>query len=114
MKFVMQSPHLTLGDKLQKTIEKKFEGLDKLFDRIDSCNILLKKEKDDKRENCIVEARLSVPGNDLFAREQAESFEIAAEKVSGDLESQLRKHKAKLNKKSRIPGDQALNDEEPE
>jgi ribosome-associated translation inhibitor RaiA len=48
----------------------------------------------------------------LYAREKAESFEIAAEKVVLDLESQIKKHKAKLNVRATVPVDKLVSDEE--
>ncbi len=114
MKTVVQSPHIKLGTRIQRVVQKKFDRLEKLFDRIESCSILLKTERNGKQENFIVEAKLAVPGNDLFARDHAESFEIAAEKVSLELESQLKKHKAKLNKKATLPIDHFLGDADAE
>jgi putative sigma-54 modulation protein len=79
--------------------------LEKLFESIAQCNIVLKKQKNDKQNNFIVEAKLEVPGNDLYASDQAESFEIATEKVCKDLESQVKKHKEKLYQKPLKPVD---------
>ncbi len=112
MKTIIQSPHIKVTEKLQRTMEQKFEKLDRLFDRIELCSIVLKQEKNNRQENCITEAKLSVPGNDLFATAKAASFETAADKVYLEIESQLRKHKAKLTKKATLPGDHFANDEE--
>jgi ribosome-associated translation inhibitor RaiA len=57
--------------------------------------IVLKKEKNNKMETSIVEARLGISGNDLFASAHAERFSQAAEMVCLALESQIKKHKAK-------------------
>jgi putative sigma-54 modulation protein len=97
---------------MEIAIQEKFDRLEKVFDRILQSHIVLKKAKEDKQNYFVVEARLVVPGNDLFAREKAESFEIAAEKVVLDLESQIKKHKAKLNQRATVPVDKLVNDEE--
>lgn len=109
MKFHIQSPHIhKLNPETQKLIEEKFERLERQFDRIERCNILLKKEKNAKRDNFLVEANLVIPGNDLFAKELAESFEVAAEMVCRSLESQIKKQKAKLHHKATTTVDQHL------
>jgi len=112
MQYVIQSPRIRISDKTEIAIQEKFDRLEKVFDRILQGNIVLKKEKEDKQNYFVVEARLAVPGNDLFAREKAESFEIAAEKVVLDLESQVKKHKAKLNVRASVPVDKLVSDEE--
>lgn len=113
MKFHIQSPHIhKLNPETQKLIEEKFERLERQFDRIERCNILLKKEKNAKRDNFLVEAILVIPGNDLFAKELAESFETAAQEVCRSLESQLKKHKAKLHNQATASADQQLEDDD--
>ena len=73
MKFNIQTPHIQkLNEITQKAVQEKFERLEKQYDRIERCNILLKKEKNAKRDNYLVEATLVVPGNDLFAKELAD------------------------------------------
>ncbi|MEK6782586.1 MAG: ribosome-associated translation inhibitor RaiA [Bacteroidota bacterium] len=113
MNIITQTPHIKkLNPKTQRAVEEKFERFDKLFDRIERCNILLKKERNEKRDNFLVEATLVVPGNDLFAKELAESFEVAAEKVCQNLESQIKKHKAKLNQKATTSVDNYIEEDE--
>lgn len=113
MNFIIQTPHIQkLNPETQKAVLGKFERFERQFNRIERCSILLKKEKNAKRSNFLVEATLVVPGNDLFAKELAESFEVAAEKVCLNLESQIKKRKSKLHQKSATPVDQYLKDEE--
>ena len=64
-----------------------------MSDRIVSCDVLLKKEENDKQLKYIVEARLNVPGKSLFATERAETFEIALDKLIDDVIHQLRRYK---------------------
>jgi putative sigma-54 modulation protein len=113
MKFNIQSPHIQkLNPETQIVIQEKFERFERQYDRIERCNILLKKEKNAKRNNFLVEATLVIPGNDLFAKELAESFEIAAEEVCRSLESQLKKHKTKLHNQATVSADQQLEDDD--
>jgi putative sigma-54 modulation protein len=113
MQYIFKSPHLTVNAKTEGAVQKKFERFASI-NRIEQCQILLKKEKNGKQENYIVEGKLVLPGNDLFAREQAASFEVAAENVCLDLERQLHKHKTKLNKKTLKPADQYINERDEE
>jgi putative sigma-54 modulation protein len=95
MKIIIQSPHIKLSNRIERVIAEKFERLEKVSDRIIRCEIVLKKEKNAKDNDFVVEARLAVPGNDLFSKESGPKFEIAAEDVCLDLERQLRKRKGK-------------------
>ena len=100
MQITIQSPHRKVSDKTEEAISKKFERFEKLLTTIIRCDVILKKEKNSKQENFVVEARLVIPGNDLFSRGHAERFETAIDKVCADLESQIRKHKEKFNRKA--------------
>lgn len=91
--MIIQSPRLKPSKHIERVVSEKFQRFEQLSDRIIRCDILLKKEKDSRDDGFIVEAKLAVPGRDLFAKESAAKFEIAAEKVCEDLERQLRKHK---------------------
>lgn len=101
MKVTIQSPKITLNEKQQEYIIKKFTHLDKLYNRIEECQVIFKREKNEKQNSFVIEAKLAVPGNDLFAREDEENFELAVDKTCADLESQLRKKKEKLNIRDR-------------
>lgn len=49
-------------------------------------------------DNKTVEIRLNVPGNRLFAKEQARSFEAATDQAADSLRAQLKKFKTKIKK----------------
>jgi len=112
MQYIIQSPQLRISEETEIALQEKFDRLEKFFDRIQQCKIMLKKEKEGKQNYFVVEVKLAVPGNDLFASDQAESFEVAADTVFLQLESQLKKHKAKLNQRATVPVDKFVNDEE--
>ncbi len=95
MQIIIQSPRIKLSNRIERIIYEKFERLEKVSDRIIRCEVVLKKVKDAKNSGYVVEARLVVPGNDLFAKESGPKFEVAAEDVCLDLERQLRKRKVK-------------------
>jgi putative sigma-54 modulation protein len=108
MSVIIQSPHQRISKNTRQLIEEKFRRFDKKYDRIENCRVVLKKEKNQQQERCIVEARLEVPGKDLFARDAADGFLKAAETVCIDLENQIKKHKGKLSHKHVRPADELL------
>ena len=96
MQIEIQSTHFTVDDTLIKLTTEKLSKLEKLYDRIEMCSVVLKKEKNDKKKRFFVEVRLAVPKEDLFAKEQAESFALALDGVFNELKKQIIKHKVML------------------
>ena len=95
MEIIIQSPRIKLSNRIERVIFEKFERFKKVSDRIIRCEVVLKKEKNAKDNDFVVEAKLAIPGKDLFAKESGSKFEIAAENVCLDLERQFRKRKVK-------------------
>ncbi len=96
MQLQIESPHIEIGKKITNLIRSKFEHLGKIYERINRCDVVLRKEKDDEQKNFFIEAKMEVPRTILFASDKAESFEIALEKVINDLEHQLNRHKEEI------------------
>ena len=96
MQIIIESPHISISPKLEKELRRKFSHLEKLYDRILKCDVVLKKEKNDERKDYSVEGSLFVPGEVLFATERESSFELALNKLISALEHQLRRHKEEL------------------
>lgn len=96
MQIQIQSIHFTATDQLADVATEKLSKLEKLYDRIEYCNIILKEVKNDIKKKYLVEVKLAVPKEDLFASEKAESFERALDQVTDDLKKQIIKRKAKL------------------
>lgn len=96
MEFVIQSPGVKISEEMQFAIQDKFDKLDHLFPGIIRCHLLFTMEKSPSNP-CHVQANLSVPGNDFFAKESAENFPHAARLVITELENQIRKFKEKRN-----------------
>jgi putative sigma-54 modulation protein len=96
MKIRVQSIHFTADVKLLDFIQKKADKLDQFFDQIISGDVYLRLEKTEDEANKISEIKLSIPGNDLFAKEQCKSFEEATDKAVESLRRQLEKHKEKV------------------
>lgn len=102
MKIYIQSIHFDAGADLLKETSEKLAKLDKLSDRIETCSVMLKKEKNGADSTCFVEVRLAIPGEDLFASERAETFAQAVDRVTDDLKKQLVKRKEKTQHFDRI------------
>jgi putative sigma-54 modulation protein len=82
--------------KLEEFIEKKLSKLSRYSDDIITAEVFLKLENTPDVENKVVEIKLEIPGNDLFARKQTKSFEESTDIVVDALKQQLLKHKEKL------------------
>jgi putative sigma-54 modulation protein len=102
MQIQIQSVHFTATEQLQNEAIEKLSKLEKLYDRIEYCNIILRKEKSTDKKKFIVEVKLSVPKHDLFASEKAESFERALDMVTDDLKRQIVKHKEKVSNVKKV------------
>jgi putative sigma-54 modulation protein len=88
--------HFKADQKLESFIKEKLQKMPSLFDGILSSEVMLKLENSDTRENKIVEIRLIIRGNDLFAKKQSATFEEATDKAVEALRKQLLRHKDKL------------------
>lgn len=95
MKLQMHSIHFDADKKLLDFIEKKISKLETFYDRIVDGEVILKLDKNEERENKIVEIKLFIPGNMLFAKEQSKSFEAAADLLVETMKRQLTKYKEK-------------------
>ena len=98
MNIIIESPHLESSQVPETLIRKKINHLDKFFDRIEYCKVVLQKEKSDVQNSFFIETIVKVPGSTLFSSDTAGSFEITLDKVVHDLEVQLHRYKEKLEK----------------
>jgi len=95
MKLQMHSIHFDADRKLLDFVQKKADKLEKYFDKIIDGEVYLKLSKNGNNENKVVELKINIPGNSLFAKEQDRTFEAATESVVEALRRQLKKHKEK-------------------
>ncbi len=96
MKLNIQSIHFDADQKLLDLVQIKADKLDTYFDKIVSGDVFLRLEKSDSRDNKLVEIKLIVPGNDLFASKKAATFEEAVDEVMEALRRQVKRLKEKL------------------
>lgn len=96
MKLQMHSIRFDADEKLLSFIQKKTDKLDKFFDRIIDAEVFMRLDKDNNMENKIIEIKLNIPKNQLFAKERAKSFEEASDLAVEALRKQIVKHKEKI------------------
>ena len=78
MNVNVHSIHFDADVKLVDFIKEKIAKLTQFHDGILSGEVFLRLEHDgENRENKVVEIKLAIPGNDLFAKRQGKTFEEA-------------------------------------
>lgn len=92
------SVHFDADKKLLEFIQEKVNKLGQYYDKIIDGDVILKVDNNPTGENKVAEIKLSVPGNDIFAKKQCKTFEEATDLAVEALRRQLKKHKEKLNK----------------
>jgi ribosomal subunit interface protein len=75
MKITVHSIGLTPHEPLQEFLEKKLNKLDTFYDKIQACEVFLKVENSNSKENKTVEIILNIPGDDIVVKKTAASFE---------------------------------------
>ena len=96
MKLQMHSIRFVADQSLISFIQKKANKLDRFFDRIIDGEVFMRLDKDNNMENKIIEIKLNIPKNQLFAKERAKSFEEASDLAVEALKKQIIKHKDKI------------------
>lgn len=95
MKLQVHSIHFNADIKLIDFIQKKVDKLETFYDRLVDGQVFLRLNNEGV-ENKTVEIKLTVPGSQLFAKEQARSFEEATDLATEALRAQLAKFKLKV------------------
>jgi len=84
--------------KLIDFVKSKVRKLIQYFDDIIAAEIFLRLDKSQDLENKVVEIRLTLPGNELFAKKQSKTFEESTDLSVEALRRQIMKHKTKLRR----------------
>lgn len=96
MKVSISSLHFKADSKLEDFIREKVSKFPNIFDGVLGCDVTLKLDAASNNENKIAEIRVLIPGNDLFAKKQAKSFEEAIDTAVDALKRQIKRRKEKL------------------
>lgn len=91
MRIQIHSIHFDADADLLAFVESKLEKLLTFNQDLQSCEVFLRVDKSDTRENKLVEVKAHLPGKDLFAKRKAMSFESAMDEVSEALRRQVMK-----------------------
>lgn len=75
----------------------KLENLSKHFNWLIRAKVIFKEEKSSNGKGKICEIILSLPGPQIFASSNEQTFEIAVAETIKDLEIQLNKRKSEMN-----------------
>lgn len=93
MTINIQTLDFTAKKELNDFIHEKVSALSRIKEDIISAEVSLKLDKSATDDNKICDIRLVIPGNDLFAKRNAHSFEEAIKEVITALEKQIIKKK---------------------
>jgi putative sigma-54 modulation protein len=96
MEIQMHSIHFTADQKLINFINDKASKLELFFDNIIACEVYLRLDKHQEKENKIAELKLLIPGKTLIAKKQCKTFEEAADSAVEALIKQVKRHKDKV------------------
>ena len=95
MEIQVHSIHFTADKKLLAFIQEKASKLELYFDQIIACEVYLKLDKSQDKENKIAELKLLIPGKTLLAKKQCKTFEEATDLSVEALRKQVEKQKEK-------------------
>jgi putative sigma-54 modulation protein len=100
MDIKMHSIRFDADEKLLSFIDTKVKKLPNVYDDIMGAEVFLRLDKDTAtRENKLVEIKLEVKGQTVFAKKQCKTFEEATDLSIDALRKQLVKRKEKIRKK---------------
>lgn len=95
MKWDIQAVNFTMKPELTDYCKDKIEGLSKYYSKIVGAEVYLKLGQA-AENNKVVEIKLNIPGNDLFAESSSPKFEGSINDAVDKLKAQLRKLKTKM------------------
>ncbi len=98
MNLTVTAVNFNATDKLETFIDSKLSKLAQYYDAIIGAEVFLKAQKTQTSDHKlkIVKIKIEIPGSDLFAEKQANTFEEATDLATEALRRQIKKHKEKL------------------
>jgi len=98
MNVNIKSVHFRADKKLESFIEKKLLKLSGLHEGLMGTDVVLKLDNSESRKNKIAEIRLTLKGEELFARKQSKTFEESTDLAVDALKKQIEKYKGRFKK----------------
>lgn len=98
MKFVYASKDLAISDSLKSRVEKKLSKLERYFREEPEATVRFKMQKGARN---IVEITVNAAGVILRAEESSNDMYLSIDRAVDKLESQIRRHRTKLEKRIR-------------
>ena len=98
MKLQMHSIHFDADTKLLDFVQRKVDKLETFYDRMVDGEVFLRLNNEGI-QNKTVEIKINMPGSQIFAKEEAKSFEEATDLATEALRRQIKKYKEKLQSK---------------
>lgn len=96
MKVTINSVHFKADKKLEEFITQKVEKMCAKLPDVIGSEVTLKIENTDSPDNKIVDIRLMLRGNDLYASKISKSFEESTDDAIDALKKQIEKYKGKI------------------
>lgn len=96
MQLTVEGVHVTVTPTLQNYAEEKMRKLSHHFEHITSIHVTLSLENLKKQVKPIAEARINVPGDQLFAKTMKDDMYEAIDDLHDKLDRQLVKFKEKI------------------
>lgn len=98
METQIQSIHFDATEGLQQFVYEKMDKLEKLFDRLEAAMVILRLDKNNKKQNKIAEVSVRMPGAHMFAKDKSETFEKSIVGAIEEIRHQIERHRDKLRK----------------
>jgi ribosomal subunit interface protein len=96
MDAIFQFVDLAKSERLEELTRGKLDKLENKYDWITRAEVHFKKLDAKEPQGFICNIKLSVPGNQIFAESDEESFEAAMAQTVKDLDRQLAKKKGQM------------------
>lgn len=95
MNIKIQSVKFDADKKLIDFIESKLNKFERFIDKVISCEVTLKIDKDDEKGNKVVIISIDLPGGNLVSEKKSKAFEESIELCIDALKKQLDRYKEK-------------------
>jgi len=93
MQLSISGHHLDITEAIKQHSIEKLSKIKHHFDHLININMILEVEKDVQK----AEATIHVSGADLFAKAESDNLYVSIDQMVNKLDSQIKKHKEKLN-----------------